>query len=181
MAYTPYYAPYSRPMGYYNPSIPQQDMNNMQNGQQMAVQQPIQQMPIQTPTQFMQTQPTSDMLFVLNENEASAYPVAPNNSVVLWDKNNKTFYIKTANAQGIPSMQIYDFTERTEKPQNQPTEHKCTCGDKFVTKEEFDALKGKFYDLQARYDREIVYEEEKREEKAEKTKTTSKKTKESEE
>ena len=96
MAYTPYYAPYSRPMGYYNPSIPQQDMSNIQTNQQIPVQQTIQQMPMQTPTQFMQTQPTNDMLFVLNENEASAYPVAPNNSVVLWDKNNKTFYIKTA-------------------------------------------------------------------------------------
>ena len=153
MAYTPYYAPYSRPMGYYNPSIPQQDMSNMQNGQQMPMTQQMQQMPVQTHIPFMQTQSSGDtMLWVLNENEASSFPVAPNNSVVLWDKNNKTFYIKTANAQGVPSMQIYDFSERTEKPQNEPTTHKCTCGDKFVTKEEFDALKGKFYDLQARYD-----------------------------
>ena len=178
MAYTPYYAPYSRPMGYYNPSIPQ-DMSNMQNGQQIPIQQPMQQMPIQTPTQFIQTQSSGDtMLWVLNENEASSFPVAPNNSVVLWDKNNKTFYIKTSNAQGIPSMQIYDFTERTEKPQNEHTTHKCTCGDKFVTKEEFDALKGKFYDLQARYDAITTEEKEKP---VEKTKTTSKKTNESEE
>ena len=171
MAYTPYYAPYSRPMGYYNPSIPQQDM---QTNQQIPLQQPMQQMPMQTPTPFMQSQPTNDMLFVLNENEASAYPVAPNNSVVLWDKNNKTFYIKTANAQGIPSMQIYDFTERTEKAQNSPTEHKCTCGDKFATKEQINDLKGKIDDLTAKYEelsKPIV----------EKPKTTSKKSKESEE
>ena len=182
MAYTPYYAPYSRPMGYYNPSIPQQDMNNMQNGQQMPVQQPIQQLPMQTPTPFIQTQPTNDMIFVLNENEASAYPVAPNNSVVLWDKNNKTFYIKTANAQGIPSMQVCDFTERVEKPQNEATKHECKCGDKFVTKGEFDALKGKFYDLQARYDEMLLEQKEKSEEKPiEKAKTTTKKAQESEE
>lgn len=175
MAYTPYYAPYARPMGYYNPSIPQQDMSNMQTGQQMPVQQPMQQMPMQTPTPFMQTQPTNDMmLFVLNENEASAYPVAPNNSVVLWDKNNKTFYIKTANAQGIPSMQTYDFTERTEKAQNSPVEHKCTCGDKFATKEQMAALEGKIDDLTAKYDelsKPIV----------EKPKSTIKKAKEGEE
>ena len=153
MAYTPYYAPYSRPMGYYNPSIPQQDMSNMQANQQMPVQQPVQQMPMQTLTPFMQTQPTNDMmLFVLNENEASAYPVAPNNSVVLWDKNNKTFYIKTANAQGIPSMQIYDFAERTEKAQNSPVEHKCTCGDKFATKEQISELEGKINDILAMYE-----------------------------
>ena len=171
MAYTPYYAPYSRPMGYYNPSIPQQDM---QTNQQIPVQQPIQQMPMQTPTQFMQTQPTNDMLFVLNENEASAYPVAPNNSVVLWDKNNKTFYIKTANAQGIPSMQIYDFTERTETHENTLKTHKCTCGDKFVTKEQFEGLKGDFERLTAKVE-EIITPV------IEKPKTTSKKAKESEE
>jgi hypothetical protein len=182
MAYTPYYAPYSRPMGYYNPSIPQQDMSNMQNTQQMPVQQPMQQMQMQTPTPFIQTQLTNDMLFVLNENEASAYPVAPNNSVVLWDKNNKTFYIKTANTQGIPSMQIYDFTERMETHENAPKTHECKCGDKFVTKGEFDALKGKFYDLQARYDEMLSEQKEKIEEKpTERAKTTSKKTKESEE
>lgn len=178
MAYTPYYAPYSRPMGYYNPSIPQQDM---QTNQQIPVQQPIQQMPMQTPTQFMQTQPTNDMLFVLNENEASAYPVAPNNSVVLWDKNNKTFYIKTANAQGIPSMQIYDFTERIEKAQNESTTHKCTCGDKFVTKAEFDALKGKFYDILAKYDGLLLEQKQKEKETETEKPKTSKKAKESEE
>ena len=174
MAYTPYYAPYSRPMGYYNPSIPQENPN-MQNNQQ------FQQMPMQAPTPFIQTQPTNDMLFVLNENEASAYPVAPNNSVVLWDKNNKTFYIKTANAQGVPSMQIYDFAERTEKPQNEPTEHKCTCGDKFITKEEFNALKGKFYDLQAKYDGLLLEQKQKEKEVEIEKPKTSKKTKESEE
>ena len=174
MAYTPYYAPYSRPMGYYNPSIPQQDMSNMQTNQQMPVQQPIQQMPMQTPTQFVQTQPTNDMLFVLNENEASAYPVAPNNSVVLWDKNNKTFYIKTANAQGIPSMQIYDFTERIEKAQNEPVKHECTCGDKFVTKEQFEGLKCDFERLTVKVE-EIATPV------IEKPKTTSKKAKGSEE
>ena len=136
MAYTPYYAPYSRPMGYYNPSMPQQDMQTNQ--------------PQYTPYQAPMQQGNDTMLFVLNENEASAYPVTPNSSVVLWDKNQKTFYIKTANAQGIPSMQIYDFQERAEKPQTEATEHKCTCGDKFVTKEEFDALKSKFEDLLAR-------------------------------
>lgn len=180
MAYTPYYAPYSRPMGYYNPSIPQQDM---QTNQQIPVQQPIQQMPMQIPTPFMQSQSSGDtMLWVLNENEASSFPVAPNNSVVLWDKNNKTFYIKTANAQGIPSMQIYDFTERIEKAQNEPTTHKCTCGDKFVTKEEFDALKGKFYDVLAKYDGLLLEQKQKeKEHETEKPKTTTKKEKESEE
>lgn len=172
------YAPFYRG-GYFNPMQTPMMSPMAENQNQFA--QPYQ-APIQTnPAPVTQT--TNDMmLFVLNENEASAYPVAPNNSVVLWDKNNKTFYIKTANAQGIPSMQIYDFTERTEKAQNESTTHKCTCGDKFVTKAEFDALKGKFYDILAKYDGLLL--EQKRKEKEveiEKPKTTSKKAKESEE
>ena len=166
------YAPFYRG-GFFNPmqtpTMPQ--MADNQNQFAQPYQQPMQTNPAPIP---MQTQQTNDMLFVLNENEASAYPVAPNNSVVLWDKNNKTFYIKTANAQGIPSMQIYDFTERIEKAQNEPTTHKCTCGDKYATKEQINDLRGKIDDLTAKYEelsRPIV----------EKPKTTAKKLKESEE
>lgn len=152
MAYTPYYAPYARPMGYYNPSIPQENAN-MQNGQQfqqipvqqqMPMQQPIQQMPI------VQQMPTNDMLWVLGQTEAESYLVAPNNSVTLWDKNKDTVYIKSVNAQGVPSMRILDYTERTSD--NAPKtshKHECQCGSKFVSKEDFIALQSKFEALQS--------------------------------
>jgi hypothetical protein len=167
------YAPFYRG-GYFNPmqtpTMPQMAENQGQFAQ--PYQAPMQTNPV--PMQ-MQTPPTNDnLLWVLNENEASSYPVAPNNSVVLWDKNNKTFYIKTANAQGIPSMQIYDFTERIENPSKTPAEHTCTCGEKFATKEQINALEGKIDDITAKYEelsKSIV----------EKPKTTSKKVKESEE
>ena len=167
------YAPFYRG-GFFNPmqtpTMP--TMADNQNQFAPSYQQPMQTNPAPMP---MQTQPTNDtMLFVLNENEASAYPVAPNNSVVLWDKNNKTFYIKTANAQGIPSMQIYDFTERIEKAQNEPTTHKCTCGDKYATKEQINDLRGKIDDLTAKYE-ELSHPI------IEKPKITTKKSKESEE
>ena len=166
------YAPFYRG-GFFNPmqtpTMPQ--MADNQNQFAQPYQQPIQTNPAPIP---IQTQPTNDMLFVLNENEASAYPVAPNNSVVLWDKNNKTFYIKTANAQGIPSMQIYDFTERIDKAKNEHTTHKCTCGDKYATKEQINDLRGKIDDLTAKYE-ELSHPA------VEKPKSTSKKPKESEE
>lgn len=175
MAYTPYYAPYSRPMGYYNPSIPQQDM---QTNQQIPVQQPIQQMPIQTHTPFVQTQPTNDMIWVLNENEATSYPVAPNNSVVLWDKSNPTIYVKSVNSNGMPSMRILDFTERnadtSNSRENAHKTHECTCEDKYATKEQINDLRGKIDDLTAKYE-ELSHPA------IEKTKTTTKKSKESEE
>lgn len=146
MAYTPYYAPYYRPMNYYNPVIPQ-DAANMQN--QQSIQQP-QQMPVQQPIQPMQMpqptpMPSNDMLWVLNETEATSYPVAPNNSVTLWDKNKDTVYIKSVNIQGVPSMRILDYTERTtENAPKTPVEHECKCGSKFVSIDKFNALQSEF-------------------------------------
>ena len=142
------YAPFYR-SGYFNPM---QTPNMAESQNQFA--QPYQ-APMQTnfaPT----TQPTNDMLWVLNENEASSYPVAQNNSVVLWDKNNPTIYIKSMNSQGIPSMRILDFTERnintSNSQENAPKTHECICGDKFATKEQINALEGKINDILDMYE-----------------------------
>lgn len=155
MSYTPYYAPYARPMGYYNPSIPNADSQNMQNGQQfqqMPVQQ-SQQIPMQQPIQQMpmvQQMPTNDMLWVLGQTEAESYLVAPNNSVTLWDKNKDTVYIKSVNAQGVPSMRILDYTERTtDNAPKMPEKHECQCGSKFVSIDKFNALKSEFEALRS--------------------------------
>lgn len=156
---------------YQNGAVP--DVLNQYKGQ---YQQPIMQQPMvqqmQTPTQ------TSDMIWVLNENEATSYPVAPNNSVVLWDKNEPIIYVKSVNNQGMPSMRVLYFEERnatpSNSPKNSPKTHECTCGDKFATKEQINDLKGKIEDLTAKYEelsKPII----------EKPKTTNKKAKESEE
>lgn len=140
MAYNPYYNgnPYFQQQPYYNGGA----VPDMLNQQKMQYQAPIQQQPVQP-----QPTPTNDMIWVLGEVEAQSYPVAPNNTVTLWDKNQKTFYIKTANAQGIPSIQTYDFAERTQNAPQQPTEHVCKCGDKFIPKSELTAIQGKFDDI----------------------------------
>jgi hypothetical protein len=138
------YAPFYRPE-YFNP------MQNIASNQFTQPYQP-QQAPIQTPIQapIQQTGNFNEKLWVLNENEATSFPVAPNNSVVLWDKNNNTIYEKSVNAQGVPSMRILDFKERTENTQNTLQNHSCTCGDKFVTKDAFDDLRANFDDLRAK-------------------------------
>ena len=135
------YAPFYRG-GYFNPMTPQMPMAENQNQFAQPFQQPMQ------PTQM--SVPNNDMIFVLGQNEAESYPVAPNATVTMWDKNQKTFYIKTANAQGIPSMQIYDFTERPQNTPQMPAEHVCKCGDNFVTKEEFKALQGKYDEIMSK-------------------------------
>lgn len=152
MAYNPYYAPFAMPTRYYNPSIPQ-DNQNMQIGQPFG--QPVQQpqMQMQQPMPMVQPTQTNDMIWVLSEVEAQSFPVAPNNSVILWDKNNDVIYIKSANMQGVPSMRILDYTERTAENAPKTTDkHICQCGSKFVSKEDFNALQSKFEALQDEFD-----------------------------
>ena len=170
------YAPFYRG-GFFNPmqtpTMPQ--MADNQNQFAQPYQQPIQTNPAPMP---MQAQQTNDMIWVLNENEATSYPVAPNNSVVLWDKNNPTIYVKSVNAQGMPSMRILDFTERnintSNSQENAHKTHECTCGDKYATKEQINDLRGKIDDLTAKYE-ELSHPV------IEKPKTIVKKSKESEE
>lgn len=129
-----YYAPFYRPT-YYDP-VQQNPMGqfNQQYQQPMAQQMQNAQMPIQG-------QPTNDFLWVLNENEATSYPVAPNNTVTLWDKNLPTIYIKSVNAHGVPSMRILDFTERTSTAPRTPAMPSFNSSDNFVTLDSFNALK----------------------------------------
>lgn len=154
MAY-PYYAPYARPMGYYNPSIPQ-EMANVQNGQQFnqQFQQPIMQQPVQ---QMQTPQPSDDRIWVQGVAGAKAYFVAPNATVVLWDTESPTLYVKSADATGKPlDMEIINLTRQAKNanaaPENSHVEHKCQCGDKFVPKNEFQALQREFEALRGEWE-----------------------------
>lgn len=147
MAYPNYYQGGYYPQ-YQNGAVP--DMLNQYKGQyqQMQVQQPMMQQPVQQmPMQNVpQPTPSNDMMiWVLSEGEAQSYPVAPNNSVILWDKNSDVVYIKSVNAQNVPSFRVLDYKERTaDNAPKTPVEHKCTCGDKFVLKKDFQALQSEF-------------------------------------
>lgn len=88
--------------------------------------------------------PSNDMIWVLGEIEATSYPVAPNNTVTLWDKNEHTVYIKSVNAQGVPSMKVLDYSERTAEGKNEPHNHECQCNKDFVHIDEFNQLKANF-------------------------------------
>lgn len=141
-----YYAPFYRTT-YYDQMQPNPNMN--QFNQQF--QQPMAQ-PMQTAQMPMQGQPTNDFLWVLNENEATSYPVAPNNTVTLWDKNLPTIYIKSVNAQGVPSMRVLDFTERTSTIPTQPAGTAFNSPNNFVTLDSFNALKGDVEALRGKLD-----------------------------
>ena len=140
------YAPFYRG-GYFNP-MQAPTMTPMVDNQNQFGQQ------YQPPVQQQQVAPIANqlndmMLWVLGQTEAESYPVVPNNTVILWDKNEPTIYIKSVNMQGVPSMRILDFTERAVNAPKTTVDHVCQCGDKFATKEQLNALQGKFDDVMA--------------------------------
>lgn len=118
MAYNPYfpvtYQPYQQP--YYQPT----QFNALPTPQNNA------------PTQ-------NSIIWVSGAQEASMYPIAPNNAVTLWDKSGKTVYVKQADATGKPTMTVYDLVERTENA----SEGVSASGDKlpdYATKDELSAV-----------------------------------------
>lgn len=138
-----YYAPFYRPTYYDQMQTPNMGQFNQPYQQQMA--QPVQQMQTTSP-------PTNDFLWVLNENEATSYPVAPNNAVTLWDKNLPTIYIKSVNAQGVPSMRVLDFVERSSASPTLPAGTAFNSPNNFVTADQFNALKGDVEALRGKLD-----------------------------
>lgn len=108
--------------------------NQMQN----AVTQPS------MPSQPLQQQ-SSQIIWVSGEAGAKSYLVAPGNTVMLLDAENSVFYLKSADASGMPlPLRIFDYKERTT------TAHQAFGGsvtaesvnlDNFVTRKEFDELK----------------------------------------
>mgnify|MGYP003450363317 FL=1 len=156
MAYPNFYQGGYYPQ-YQNGAMP--DMLNQFKGQyqqpQIQNQQPFGQpfgQPIQQPV-TMQPQTNDMMIWVLSEGEAQSYPVAPNNSVILWDKNSDVVYIKSVNAQNVPSFRVLDYKERTaDNAQKTPDNHECKCGSKFVSKEDFKALQSEFEALRGELD-----------------------------
>jgi hypothetical protein len=142
MAY-PYYAPFYRPTYYEQGQNPNMGQFNQQFQQPMTQQM----QPVQTAQQ-----PTNDFLWVLGQTEAEGYPVAPNNTVTLWDKNLPTIYIKSVNAQGVPSMRVLDFTERTSATPTPPIGTAFNLPNNFATLEQFNALKGDVEALRGKLD-----------------------------
>ena len=48
---------------------------------------------------------------------AKAHPVAPNQAVLLMDSDSNCLYLKSADSSGMPSLRVFDYTERTDTPQ----------------------------------------------------------------
>lgn len=76
---------------------------------------PYYQMPSNSPQNA-----SGGIIWVQGEAGAKSYLVAPNTTVQLWDSEAQTIYLKSADASGMPSMKVLDYTirEASERKQN---------------------------------------------------------------
>lgn len=92
----------------------------------------------------------SDIKWIQGEASAKSYLVAPNRTVTLWDTESQTIYIKSADASGMPTMKILDYTMRDSMPQARLSEAEgafAKQSDVDYLKEQIDALRAKFDDM----------------------------------
>lgn len=79
--------------------------------------------------------PANSLIWVQGESGAKSYLVAPNNTILLMDSESPKFYIKSADASGMPMpLRIFEYNEITGKK----TIVEATPDNKYVTREEFD-------------------------------------------
>ena len=87
------------------------------------------------------------LIWVQGEGAAKSYPVAPNTSVPLWDSEANVVYIKSADASGMPSIKVLDYTVRDNGARTaeiQPQADFVTHNELADMQKEIDALKAKF-------------------------------------
>lgn len=96
----------------------------------------------QAPQQAQQPAGGVSIVQIQGEAAAKSYLVAPNSTVQLWDMDAGVIYIKSADASGMPSMKILDFTVRGES-----ASVSSSPAVEYATKEEVNALAEKIRGL----------------------------------
>lgn len=91
------------------------------------------------PNYYYPQQRSNARIWVQGEEGAKSYLVAPNTSVDLWDSEKAVIYVKSADASGVPSMAIIDYSFRDNAPKKETKDEHD-----FVTKKELKELRSYF-------------------------------------
>ena len=83
------------------------------------------------------------VIFCCGEAGAKSYLVAPNTTVQLWDSEEQVIYLKSADASGMPTMKVLDYSIR-ENPNTPSIE---LAESDFATKKELTDIKHQIDDL----------------------------------
>lgn len=107
----------------------------------------------QTPSMTTQNANNS-IIWVSGEAGAKAYLIAPNTTVQLWDSECQRIYLKSADASGMPSMKVLEYTILDNTPKNAVNGHydKPDKSTAFATKDDITALSDRITALKAEID-----------------------------
>ena len=125
-----YYAPFYRPT-YYD------QMNTPSFNQQPIIQQ------VQPTQMSVANQQTNNgLVWVQGEAGAKSFLVVPGCTVMLMDSEGERFYLKSADASGMPlPLRVFEYKERTETAQQTAGGSVAAfdnLDNKFVTRDEFE-------------------------------------------
>lgn len=97
--------------------------------------------------QPQQQQGNGSLIWVQGEAAAKSYLVAPNTSIALWDSERQSVYIKSADASGMPTMKVLDYTIR-DAQQTQPQPVSVS----YATKEDLSAVYAQIESIRSKVD-----------------------------
>lgn len=87
--------------------------------------------------------------WVSGESGAKSWIVGRGESVLLMDSESQCFYLKSADASGMPlPLRVFDYTERTQNAPQSSQSVLNQSDDNFITRNEFDDLKAKYEELE---------------------------------
>lgn len=91
----------------------------------------------------------SGINWVSGESGAKSWMVGKGETVLLMDSENQCFYIKTADASGMPlPLRVFDYSERMQNIAQSSQTAFNPANDEFVTRSEFDALRAKYEEIE---------------------------------
>ena len=86
---------------------------------------------------YPQERQNNSIIWVQGEAGAKSFLVGPKQTVQLWDSEAQTIYLKSADASGMPSMKVLDYTIREDGSKSAQNRSNF---DSFVTKDELVQL-----------------------------------------
>lgn len=102
------------------------------------------------PAQQSQQAQNNSIIWVQGEAGAKSYFVAPNTTVQLWDSEAPIIYLKSADASGMPSFKVLEYTVKGD---NKPIESINNNSNTFISKDEFKAVQGEIKALRSDVDK----------------------------
>ena len=103
----------------------------------------------QPPYSLAQNQNNNALIWVQGEAGAKAYLIVPGSTVMLMDSEAMRFYLKSADASGVPSLRIFEYNEVSH---GVPAVQQLATNEQFITRTELEKFTARYDKLVAQYD-----------------------------